>query len=230
MKNVFNLLGRCALATLVTFFLGILLSLPVYWVRSLSGVGGLNLMAFFIAYLLLILTLGLLNFQLAKERGSLPEFWRVKWGKQKGRLVFMLIVLMLLLVLIHHFGLKEASTVSTREGAINSFFGEYPILAIIGMCLLGPICEELNYRSVFYGFMPADYLMSKMMIIIAVVINSLVFSAVHVPSNFEQALYYFVGSSIFSMGYFISKGDYRVSMAVHSFANTFMFVTGIWTM
>ncbi|ETY75531.1 CPBP family intramembrane glutamic endopeptidase [Lactiplantibacillus fabifermentans] len=230
MKNVFHLLGRCALATLVTFFLGILLSLPVYWVRSISGVGGLNLMAFFIAYLLLILILGLINFQLAKERGSLPEFWRVKWVKQKGRLVFMLIVLMLLLVLIHHFGLKEASTVSTREGAINSFFGEYPILAIIGMCLLGPICEELNYRSVFYGFMPADYLMSKMMIIIAVVINSLVFSAVHVPSNFEQALYYFVGSSIFSMGYFISKGDYRVSIAVHSFANTFMFVTGIWTM
>ena len=62
---------------------------------------------------------------------------------------------------------------NSNQEIVESMIGNYPIFAIILICFLGPVCEELTYRVGLYSFL------RRINKVLAIVVSTIVFAMIH---------------------------------------------------
>ena len=62
---------------------------------------------------------------------------------------------------------------NSNQEIVENMIGNYPIFAVILICFLGPICEELTYRVGLYSFL------RRINKVLAIVVSTIVFAMIH---------------------------------------------------
>lgn len=108
--------------------------------------------------------------------------------------------------------------------ATNSVFDSYSISFFLLLVLFGPLCEELTVRGLFFSYFNiSDGKFSK---IVMIIINGLLFMALHGSLNDPSAIQYFVVGIILSI-VFIKTKNIQYSSFIHVMLNLSAEILGI---
>lgn len=151
----------------------------LFWSIFFGGIaneGLRNTLIVFFAYIMVFG--GLLSITLITRRKSfISKFTRPMdylYGLGfAGLLVIASIVVGMIVSLFH------TETINGNQATIEDTINNYPIIAVLIVILLGPVCEELTYRVGLYSFL------RRYNFVLAIIVTSLVFGFIHF--DFEAA-------------------------------------------
>ena len=112
----------------------------------------------------------------------------------------------------------SASQDSANQSYIEELFlSKYGILMIVDVCIIGPIVEELVYRSAILNGLKK----LKIHPVVAIIISAMIFGFVHVidAGDYDQVLPYIVMGLVFGFVYHKSKSIFT-TISIHVLINS----------